>query len=73
MVTGAGLIFALPTSQQKKEKKKNCILVTGHEGPQGCHVEPTTFSRQFTGGSEVISIICQLTFTLRKIPGIHFC
>jgi hypothetical protein len=37
-------------------------------------VEASTFSdMRLTGGSKVVSPICQLLFTPRKIPDTHFC
>jgi hypothetical protein len=50
------------------------IPVTGREGPQGCEMSrlPYILDNRLTDGGEVVSLIRQPHFTLRKIPGTHF-
>jgi hypothetical protein len=57
----------------KKEGK--AISVRGHGGPWGCETLnlPYFLDSQLTDGSKVVSLMCQPPFTLRKIPGTHFC
>jgi hypothetical protein len=42
------------------------------EGHRFKHDEASTFFRQLTDGSEVVSLMCRLPVTSRKIPGAWF-
>jgi hypothetical protein len=56
-------------------KKGNAIPVTGRGGPLGCETSrfPHFVDNQLTDDCEVVSLMCWLLFTSRKIPGTHFC
>jgi hypothetical protein len=55
--------------------KVKAIRVRGHGGPYGCETSrlPHFLDNQPTNGGEVISLTRRPPFTLRKIPGTHFC
>jgi hypothetical protein len=50
-------------------------LLTGPGGPYGCETSrlPHFLYNRLTDGSEVVSRTRRPPFTLRKIPGTHFC
>jgi hypothetical protein len=56
-------------------KKGKSISITGHGDPQGCVTSrlPHFLNSWLTGGGKVVSLMHQPPFTLRKIPGNHFC
>jgi hypothetical protein len=58
-----------------KEKKGKAIPVTGRGGPYGCEISRLShfLDNRLTDGGEFVSLTRQMTFTLRKIPGTHFC
>jgi hypothetical protein len=53
----------------------NAIPVTGHGGPEGCEMLrlPHFLDNQLTDGGEAVSLMSQLPYNPRKIPGTHFC
>jgi hypothetical protein len=54
--------------------KGKAILVTRREGPYDCETSRLPhFSRQSALWAKVVSLTLRLPFTLRKIPGTHFC
>jgi hypothetical protein len=55
--------------------KGKAVLVTVHEGPQGCETSrlPHFLDNQLTDGGEVVGSTRRPVFTPRKIPGTHFC
>jgi hypothetical protein len=57
----------------KKEGK--ATPVTDRGGPWGCETSrlPHFLDNRLTDGGEVVSLTRRQPFTLRKIPGTHFC
>ncbi|PNF38653.1 hypothetical protein B7P43_G01203 [Cryptotermes secundus] len=52
-----------------KIKKGKAIPITGHGDPQGCEMLRLHFLDNWpTDGGKVVSLVCQLSFTPRKIP-----
>jgi hypothetical protein len=51
------------------------IPVVGRGSPQGCETSrlPHVLDSRLTDGGEVVSLTRRPPFTLRKIPGTHFC
>jgi hypothetical protein len=56
-------------------KEGKAIPVTGRGGPQGCETPrlPYFLDNRLTDGGEVVSLTRRPPFTLRNIPGTHFC
>jgi hypothetical protein len=51
------------------------IPVTSHRGPQGCETSRLQhfLDNRLTYGGNIVSLMCLLPFTPRKIHGTHFC
>jgi hypothetical protein len=65
----------LATTYYWKVKKAKAILVPERERPYGCETSrlPHFLDNRLTDGGEVVSLTRRPPFTLRKIPGTHFC
>jgi hypothetical protein len=65
--------LTLPTLVYKSKSKGT--PVTGRGGPWGCEMLrlPHFLDNRLTYGGETVSLTRRPPFTLRKIPGTHFC
>jgi hypothetical protein len=61
--------------RQVKVEKGKSIPIKGRGGPQVCETSRLShfLDNQFKDGSEVVKLTRRPPFTLRKIPGAHFC
>jgi hypothetical protein len=61
--------------EKKSVIKGTALPATGYEGPQGCQTSslPRFLSNHLKVCGMVVSLMCQLPFTSRKIPVNLFC
>jgi hypothetical protein len=66
--------LACETATVLQMKKGKAIPVTGRGCPEGCETSrlPRFLDSRLIDGGEGVSLMSQLPYTSRKIPGTHF-
>jgi hypothetical protein len=67
--------LSLSSTERLSHVKRKTIPVTGRGGTYGCKTSrrPHILDNRLTDGGEVVGLTRWPLFTLRKIPGTHFC
>jgi hypothetical protein len=75
VVRGRGSHIFQTIGSQMAVSLSKAINVTGRGGQYGCERSrlPHFLDDRLTDGGEVVSLTRRPPFTLRKIPGTHFC